>query len=266
MMIGVAFDCETNGFDPASSRITEIGAIVFDATTLQEMARFRTLVWDESYPPQPAEILDVTGITDEMLRQEGMPFAEASKSLHEVIAMYGGASFFMAHNAPFDRRFFLAELARMNELPEAVQQLYAGLKWVCTWKDIEHPAKFKSKKLSHLALDYGVAVDPKTLHRADADCALMLDMVRAAGVSLEAVLERSQVPDVIVRAMVPSPFGAGNDGGAGKEKAKTLGYGWQKAHGTDGPTIKNAWLKKVKKDEVEKEKEKLGYQVVIVEG
>lgn len=265
-MIGVAFDCETNGFDSANSRITEMGAIIFDVDTLQEMARYRTLVWDESYPPQPDEIIDVTGIDDEMLREGGLPFSEALKSLHEVIAMYGGAQLFMAHNAPFDRRFLLAEIARLDDIPEAIQSLYRSIEWVCTWKDIEHPAKFKSKKLSHLALDYGVAVDPKTLHRADADCALMLDMVRAAGVQLQGVLERSRVPDVIVRAMVPSPFGAGNDGGAGKEKAKTVGYGWQKAPGTDGPTIKNAWLKKVKKDEIEKEKEKLGYQVVIVEG
>jgi DNA polymerase III epsilon subunit-like protein len=257
----LAFDCETQGFDFSKHRITEVGAIIFDSTTLKELGRFNTLVWDESYAPQSEEIVQITGITDAMLKADGLPFSSALRVIDTLIGEHGGVDYFMAHNAPFDKRAFLSELNRLDELPEAVSTKYAGLPWICTLNDIEHPSKFKSKKLAHLALDYGVTVNPKLLHRADADCELMIEMLREGKIDLENVIARSKLADVVIRALVPSPFGAKGDGGTGKDKAKACGFSYGKAGDV---TVAQAWLKKVKENEIEKEQEALGYKVTII--
>lgn len=257
----LALDVETQGFDPVKHPITEVGAIIFDSVTLEELGRFSTLVWDESYAPQPEEIVEVTGITDEMLEAEGVSFEEALRAIDNLIGEHGGIGAIVAHNAPFDQRMFYGALNRMNNLPEAVNAKYRNIPWICTIKDIEHPKRLKCMKLSHLALDYGVAIDPAVLHRADADCELILKMARAGKIDFTRALERSGIPDVVIRALVPSPFGAKGDGGVGKDKAKACGFSYGKAGDV---VVAQAWLKKVKENEVEKEQEALGYKVTII--
>lgn len=261
------FDCETQGFDLSTDRMTELGAVVFNPATMERLHTVSSLVWEPWYKPQPEEIVEVTGITDDMLKADGVPFTHALMLLDQAIGSVGGISHFLAHNADFDRRAFHAELKKHSDkIPKDVFDRYIDIPWLCSLHGIKHPAKFKSRKLAHLALDYGVPVDPRTLHRASADVGLMLDMLVAAKVNLQEMIELSGIPEVIIRAMVPPPFGPRGDNGKGKDKAKACGFGWQKAPGTDGPVVELAWLKKVRENEIEKEQEDLGYKVVIVSG
>jgi len=248
-MILCALDVETTGFDPKQDRVIELAAKIYNTEEMFfPLAEVSTLVFSEQHPKLTEEIVDITGINEAMLNSEfsrhpNDVFKELADKIreHKVQAM-------LAHNAPFDKGFVDMELAIINEI--------LGLPWMCTWKDIQHPAKFKCKKLSHLALDYGIAIDPKELHRATADVDLMIDMVKAAGVDFEYLFQRSQVPDVTIRACIPSPFGPGGDGGVGKDKAASLGFRWQ--------GDRKIWTKTVKEDQLDIEKERLGYNVAII--
>ena len=266
-MIICGFDVETNGLKPGDNRVTEIGMQIVDWESPQRMTwnpAWGCLAWDETYPPQSDLIVKLTGITDEDLKSKG---AKPNQMWHDFGAMLveHGVEVMIAHNAQFDKGFFTAEITRYrDEFSEEQFDYLMKIPWVCTMRDIVHPSEFKCRKLAHLALDYGVAVDPEKMHRATEDVNVMMMMCLKAHVDWGKLLGRSSTPWVVIRAMIPPPFGANSDGGAGKEKAKTCGFGYQKAPGTDLPELKNAWLKRVKQDEVASEEEKLGYKVSIV--
>ncbi len=97
----VVFDLETTGLNtsPASGRmdsITEIGAVKIEGGEIRE--RFSTLVDPER--KLDAEVVKLTGITDEMLK--GAP------KIGEVIPdfyKFCDGCLLVAHNAPFDSKF-----------------------------------------------------------------------------------------------------------------------------------------------------------------
>lgn len=263
-MIGCGIDFETQGFKAGTDLPTECGAILFDTADFKRLAGTNHLLWHSEYPPQPKKIIEITGITDEMLKEKGIHPREFFVTFVAHLISFDVA-FFVAHNAPFDRSFFKVEMEKLRGvIPDEHIDKVLNLPWICSIKDIKHPEGFKSKKLAHLALDYGCTVNPEELHRADQDVSLMLDMLQRANVNFADMLGYSQTPDVLIRAVVPSPFGPRGDGGVGKEKAKACGFSWQKT--PDMTTeYKNCWVKKVKENEIEKEKEALGYEVTIIE-
>ena len=99
-------DFEPTGMGPAQgARATEIGVVVLEGG--QEVARFASLM--RSDVPVPPFIERLTGISNAMLAQA--PTAEAVMT--EVAALTQGCPM-VAHNASFDRGFWLAELARIG--------------------------------------------------------------------------------------------------------------------------------------------------------
>jgi DNA polymerase III epsilon subunit-like protein len=249
-MIFTAFDCETTGFKAGEDRITEIALLKFKyhgPGLIESIANYSAFVWDESYPLLTPEIKEITGITDEILKDQGKPFATV---LQETADEYFyPAQFLIAHNAPFDRGFLHAEARKVwGDSP------LVNIPFICTMNDIPHPKKFKCRKLSHLALDYGCEVDPKTLHRAMGDVGLMVRMLIAGRIDMAAIAERSSQPVITVRAIVPKPFGPRGDGGVGKDKAKSLGFNW------DG----TRWIKEIRQNELEQLEKELGYAVETV--
>lgn len=252
----LAIDFETQGFVPSKEcRITEIGAILFEwhgpgVIATYPTSEFNRLIYEPGFPTQTEEIVELTGITDTMLQSEGVPFLTA---VHELATSMGENEFdfFMAHNRAFDEKFFKSEMDRVESFE--LKQVF-NKKWLCSMNDIEHPKKFKCKKLSHLALDYGIPVDPGTLHRAVADVKLLVEIVVASKVDLNYIAGRSELKTITIRAVVPSPYGLKGDGGIGKEKAKSCGFNWDGKH----------WIKECKEEDIPREKEKLGYEVSII--
>ncbi len=101
----VAFDLETTGLSSVSDRIIEIGAVVIKDG--REVDRFQTFVNPERKLER--KIVDLTGITDEML--VGAPMIE------EVLPKFldfVGDRILVAHNADFDTGFIRAECGRQN--------------------------------------------------------------------------------------------------------------------------------------------------------
>ena len=101
----VAFDLETTGLSSRTDRIIEIGAVRMRDG--KEIDRFQTFVDPERKLER--KIVELTGITDEMLR--GAPKIE--KVLPEFLEFIGD-SVLVAHNADFDTGFIRAECLRQG--------------------------------------------------------------------------------------------------------------------------------------------------------
>jgi DNA polymerase III epsilon subunit-like protein len=256
-------DFETNGFDPKENRATEFGALLLSTDDYSAPPGISHLLYDEGYPEQSDTIVDVTGITTEMLLEYGIPFAYALSQMIAMFEEHGWPEYFLAHNASFDRSFFQSEMKRCKPTllqaytQEQMEHLF-GLKWLCSIQDIHHPDKFKCKKLSHLALDYGMPIDPSTLHRAFDDVTLLACMLEKMKVSWQSVVDRFHKPWLVVRAMIPQPW---DDDGVGKAMAASCGFRWQDLGDLNFPKM---WVKKIKAEDIISEKEKLGYEITII--
>jgi DNA polymerase III alpha subunit (gram-positive type) len=100
----VFLDFETTGLDPSRCRVIEIGALRMDIEGVVH-DRFSCLV---SYDGElPNQITDLTGITDALLRQEGIP----SRHAFEGLRAFMGNTQCVAFNADFDRAFLEREIA-----------------------------------------------------------------------------------------------------------------------------------------------------------
>ena len=101
----VAFDLETTGLSSKTDRIIEIGAVILKNG--QETGRFQTFVDPERKLEK--KIVDLTGITDEMLA--GAPKIE--EVLPKFLEFIGGRVL-VAHNSDFDTGFIRAECQRQG--------------------------------------------------------------------------------------------------------------------------------------------------------
>ena len=103
----VAFDIETTGLSPLSCKITEIGAVLVKKNEV--IATFQTFVDPET--PIPADIVKLTGITDEMVK--GAP--KDCEAVAEFLKFVGDRML-IAHNASFDMSF-IRKVAEDNGMP-----------------------------------------------------------------------------------------------------------------------------------------------------
>ena len=101
----VAFDLETTGLSSKTDRIIEIGAVILKNG--EEVDRFQTFVDPERTLER--KIIDLTGITDDMLK--GAPKIE--EVLPEFLKFVGDRVL-VAHNSDFDTGFIRAECARQG--------------------------------------------------------------------------------------------------------------------------------------------------------
>ena len=104
----VAFDLETTGLSSVTDRIIEIGAVILKNG--QEVDRFQTFVDPER--PLERKIVDLTGITDEMLK--GAP------KIEEVLPKFlefVGDRVLVAHNSDFDTGFIRARHRPLSSPP-----------------------------------------------------------------------------------------------------------------------------------------------------
>lgn len=96
----VVLDFETNGFDPLKgNKATEIGAVQLDGKTGEVMGEFDALI--KTGQPQPKKIVELTGITDEMLEKHGLEEETVKLYLQQMCK----EAVVVAHNIGFDSQF-----------------------------------------------------------------------------------------------------------------------------------------------------------------
>jgi len=101
----VILDFETTGFSPISNEIIQIGEIRMKNQEIID--KFERYV--KPINPIPLEITDLTGITDEHVRDT----KSLKSSLQDLLIFFGNTTI-VAHNAKFDMKFLLANLQRQR--------------------------------------------------------------------------------------------------------------------------------------------------------
>lgn len=239
-MLILGIDFETTSPDSLSARPIEVAVILWDEAW-NERGRFETLMRPHNHLGLTEEITRITGITDAMIDAKAIPTDNAFRKLNEWMGM---ADAYIAHNAQYDRTVYEEESKRLGFIPWEKP-------WYCSILDVEHPEKISCRKLSHMALDYGVAIDPVNLHRAMADVELIGEAMRRNGVKPTQIKEYSEAPWVYMKACIPAPW---EDNGRGKELAKKDGYSWETPRGSTEPKFPKTWVKRVKQSQLEAEK------------
>lgn len=243
-------DFETQGLDHLNDPPTEVGAVLYDTET-DTFEEYEKLIYDKSYKPQPKEIVEITGITDEDLQKNGVHPMEVF--LH-VLDLYRRADCIVAYSLPFDKLVFERAVVKLGLNFEARE-------WVDALHDVPYPAKFRCRKLSHLALDHRIPMDGYSTHRALDDVLIMLELIRKY-FPFENILENKRKPSVVIRAVVPHPKA---DGGRGKDAAKAAGFRWQDPGDPTGRVFELCWVKIVKEDQIDAERARLpDYPIIIL--
>ncbi len=253
-------DFETNGKDPLTCNPTEVGALLvekLDGDKWIQLESYNSLIYESHYPPQPETIVELTGITDEMLKSEGKHPREVVAGLMPLI---NECDAIVAHKSYFDMNV----LRRMLQGDDK-QLVNSKFEW-CTLSNFPWPAKYTCHKLAHLAYDHGIVVHPDTLHRAVDDVTLLTAVV--AKYKFEDVLAYAKTPWAYFKGEVCKPW---HDGGAQSEVAKELGFGWEKVRHVEEYKWDKTWVARVKANKVDEFKQKIAdskcpFRIVQVEG
>jgi DNA polymerase-3 subunit epsilon len=232
MILGLDFET-TWQLNTKLTRPLEIGAVLLDETTNKVMAMQSDFLFDDSHPVSPKELVDLTGITDDMRKEYGILPKEGFKKLHSLMEK---ADYIVAHNGNmFDKPIYLEECERLGLAPVEKH-------WIDTKTDVPYRKDIKSSKLTHLCAEHGF-VNPFA-HRALFDSLSMLKLL--SFYNFQEILELSKEETFEVTATVDY---------SRRNEAKNLGYYW------NGEEKK--WQKQMKKRFLEQEKEQVTFPIQI---
>jgi DNA polymerase III epsilon subunit family exonuclease len=203
----VVVDVETTGLVREQAALIEIGAVRLSGA--QVTGEFFSLV--SPADPVPADITELTGITDAMVRRA--PSAEVA--LRAFLAFASGAVL-VAHNAPFDLGFLTSGCAAANlPWPRA-----AVLDTAVLARLVLSPEQVPDCKLATLARYFGARVEP--CHRALADAQATADVLLGLLDAVTAAARSPQPPRLpwpAPSARPPRADPAASGGGALAEAA-----------------------------------------------
>src|SRR5664279_628237 len=97
---GVVIDFETTGLDPTRDEIIEVAALKFRYSERDEITSVADTfqAFNEPSAPIPAQITELTGISDAMVAGHKIDAAALERLVSD-------ANIIVAHNADFDRKF-----------------------------------------------------------------------------------------------------------------------------------------------------------------
>jgi DNA polymerase-3 subunit epsilon len=209
--IGIIIDFETTGVDAAKDEIIEVAMAKFRYSDAGEITGVAGVFqsFNEPSGPIPAEVIELTGITDEMV--SGYKIDSAA-----LEAFVSDANIIIAHNAVFDRKF-----------AERSWPLFEQKHWACSQTQIDWQKHgFGGAKLGYLLADAGYF---HGAHRAIDDCHAVLQILACSlpatsTTAFASLLDRARRKTSRVWAQ-NSPFDL-------KDALKRRGYRW--SDGSDG--------------------------------
>lgn len=227
---GLIVDVETTGLDTTNDRIIELGMVAFefDGDGYVYAVDPKREWFEDPGIPIPDEAVQITGITDDMVR--GQRIDDAA-----VQAEIARADIVIAHNASFDRRML------ERRYPE-----FANKHWGCSLNDVPW-ATFgcRGAKLDYLL--FQLCSEFHTGHRAGDDCLATLHVLAmprdGQATPLTRLLERARRKTFRLSA-VGSPIES-------KDLLKARGYKWFNGSTTRPKT----WFKDLDEEQVEAEQQ-----------
>lgn len=209
--IGVALDVETTGLDTSNDEIIELGMVKFAYLPSGEITHITGIfeALNEPSVPIPSEIVELTGITDELV-------AGHKISADDVDSFVADAAIIIAHNAAFDRQF-----------SERYWSTFEHKNWACSATQVEwRKLGFEGSRLAYLLAGCGYFHQS---HRAADDCKALLEILSmkpngGESTALALLLDSARKPTMRIWAE-QSPFDL-------RELLKKRKYRWN--DGSDG--------------------------------
>lgn len=217
----LGLDLETQGLED-NTKITEVGAILAEieddksgkGSVLGRLAKCEEFCYEADYPAQPEKIVELTGITDDMLRRGGNPRRFVLEE--KLFPLIDEAQVIFIHNKDFDWRILEHTCKEIGiNLPKK--------EVICTRADIDYGPEFSCRKLQHLCIDHKMHFNPKDAHRATFDVNLMLQLI--CHYKISDILKFAREPWHIYEARIARPW---EDQGVQKNIAVKLGFRFEK--------------------------------------
>jgi DNA polymerase-3 subunit epsilon len=237
---GVYLDTETTGISHKDNEVIQICMLPF-IYAHNPITNHSTIIgvyppyigFKEPTKPLTQEIIDLTGITMDMLKGQSLDIEQIENILEKT-------DFIIAHNAVFDRPF-----------THDISAKFCEKKWACSMSNIPwRELGFESLKLIHLASNLGFYFEP---HQADKDClaglAILAQVDKAGESYFQKMMTTAEKDSLTIRAEY-APFEA-------KDILKKRGYGWK--DGSDGSV--KGWETVIAIDKADEEKEWLSTEV-----
>lgn len=204
--IGLCLDTETTGLNHTQDTIIELGIVAFEydpqtGQIIRITERYNG--FEDPGHPLAKEIIEITGITDEMVK--GQQFDQGA-----VNRLAEQASLVIAHNAAFDRPFVEQRFPAFKQVP-----------WACTLNQIDWQAqRLQARSLEYLLFKFGWCINAhRALDDAEGVLGLLLETLPVTGQPVfAALLENSAVSITRIYA-VNAPFDK-------KDLLKQRGYRW----------------------------------------
>lgn len=159
-MLFTVVDCETTGFYAETNRVIQLGAVIINGAGIIQ-SQFETIVRPECPDTYEHAAEHIHGISQEQVLA-GTPLRIALQQLFD----FGAPHIFVAHNAPFDIGFLMAEAQRVDMGEPYAHWLSRSLDTVALSRRLDRDSE-RSHKLGTLCEYYGV--DPGRSHDALSD-------------------------------------------------------------------------------------------------
>lgn len=184
-----------NGVNLKLDRVTEIGAVLWDTRINTPIRFFSELIDERDRLPMTEEVIELTGIDEQLLKEHGLKGDEIKLALERLSLIMKKADYLMAHNGEkYDRPMLNAMFIRYGlEMPKKT--------WVDTQNDIEYPTKITHKSMSALEHAHGF-INPFP-HRAVTDVLAMFKI--AANYDFGRMIKIAQSPKLRLVATLKAP-------------------------------------------------------------
>ena len=184
------------GINTDVDRITEIGGMLWDWEAAQPVSFHSYLIDEPDRPDISEELVELTGITDQMLTNYGVKKNDIPQTLDRLIHDFDRAEYIIAHNGRgYDYPMLNALFQRYNKtLPPKI--------WIDSSSDIEYPRKIKQRSLMALEHYHGF-VNPFP-HRAITDVMSMLKIASQYNLERMAQLAASPLVELVAEFSPPN--------------------------------------------------------------
>lgn len=184
-----------NGVNLKVDRVTEIGAVMWDTRINTPVRFFSELIDERDRLKMTEEIIDLTGIDEQLLKEYGLRADEIKLCLERLAILMNKADYIMAHNGEkYDKPMLNAMYIRYGlEMPKKV--------WIDTQNDVEYPSKITHKSMAALEHAHGF-INPFP-HRAVTDVLAMLKI--ASHYDYNRIAKIAQSPKIRIVANLRAP-------------------------------------------------------------